>query len=160
LPALFCQTIFLRMCGRYMLMDDPALLERAFGFAEFSDLPRQLEPRFNIAPTQPVPIVRSAPGRRLDIVREVDGVRELVIARWGLIPAWAKEASIGNRMINARAESVAEKPAFRSAFRAQRCIVPASGFYEWRRRGGGPKQPYLIRRKDGQPMGLAGLWEN
>lgn len=148
------------MCGRYMLMDDPALLERTFGFAEFSDLPRHLEPRFNIAPTQPVPIVRSAPRRRLDIVREVGGIRELVIARWGLIPAWAKDAAIGSRLINARAESVAEKPAFRAAFRARRCIIPASGFYEWRRRGSGPKQPFLIRRKDKQPMGLAGLWES
>ena len=149
------------MCGRYMLMDDPALLERAFGLAEVSDLPRQLEPRFNIAPTQPVPIVRDLPGRPLDIVRETSGgVRELVIARWGLIPSWAKDPSIGSRMINARAESVAEKPAFRAAFRARRCLVPASGFFEWARRGSGPKQPYLIRRKDGAPMDLAGLWEH
>jgi putative SOS response-associated peptidase YedK len=77
----------------------------------------------------------------------------------GLIPAWAKDPAIGNRMINARAEGVTEKPAFRSAFRSRRCIVPASGFYEWRQ-GRGPKQPYLIRRKDGQPIGFAGLWES
>jgi putative SOS response-associated peptidase YedK len=83
-----------------------------------------------------------------------------VIARWGLIPSWARDASIGNRLINARAETLSEKPAFRSAFRARRCLVPASGFYEWRRRGGGPKQPFLIRRKDRQPLGLAGLWES
>lgn len=87
------------MCGRYMLLDDPALLERAFGFSEVSDLPRQLQPRFNIAPSQSVPIVRDLPGRPLGIVRETSGgARELVIARWGLIPAWSKEASIGNRM--------------------------------------------------------------
>lgn len=77
-------------------------MPRTFGFAEFSNLPRQLEPGFNIALTQPVPIVRSAPGCQLDIVRKVGGVRELVIVRWGLIPSWAKEASIGNRMINAQ----------------------------------------------------------
>ena len=126
----------------------------------FSELPRQLEPRFNIAPTQMVPIVRDVPGRPLQIMRETDGTRELVTAHWGLIPAWARDAAIGSKMINARAESVAEKPAFRAAFRARRCIVPASGFYEWRRRGSGPKQPYLIRRKDGAPMGFAGLWES
>lgn len=148
------------MCGRYLLHADPALLERAFGFAEFSELPQQLCRRFNIGPTQTVPIVRDLPGRSLQIVRKGGGGRELALARWGLIPAWAKEASIGNRMINARAETVAEKPAFRAAFRARRCIIPASGFYEWRRRGSGPKQPYLIRRKDGAPMGFAGLWEN
>lgn len=148
------------MCGRYLLHADPALLERAFGFAEFSEMPQQLRPRFNIAPTQTVPIVRDVPGRSLQIVRKGGGNRELALARWGLIPAWAKEASIGNRMINARAETVAEKPAFRSAFRARRCIIPASGFYEWRRRGSGPKQPYLVRRRDGAPMGFAGLWES
>jgi putative SOS response-associated peptidase YedK len=108
-----------------------------------------------------VPIVRNPPGRNLTIIRQGDikGGRELVTAKWGLIPAWAKDPSIGNRMINARAETVAEKPAFRDAFGARRCIVPASGFYEWQRRGSGPKQPYLIRRKDGVPIGFAGLWE-
>jgi putative SOS response-associated peptidase YedK len=152
------------LCGRYLLRADPALLERAFGF-EFSqtarDLAADLRPRFNIAPTQLVPIVRNHPGRDLTIIRQSagDGGRELVAARWGLIPAWAKDPAIGNRMINARAESVAEKPAFRAAFRARRCVVPASGFYEWRRRGKGPKQPYLIRRPGGAPLGFAGLWE-
>jgi len=101
------------------------------------------------------------PGRTLTIIRQGDdeGVRELATAKWGLIPAWAKDPAIGNRMINARGETVAEKPAFRDAFRARRCIVPATGFYEWQRRGGGPKQPYLIRRRDGEPIGFAGLWE-
>lgn len=148
------------MCGRYLLNSSTDELRRTFGFTEVSDLPRQLTPRFNVAPTQVVPVVREPPARKLDIVRTVDGGRELVAARWGLIPSWAKEASIGNKMINARAETVAEKPAFRAAFRARRCIIPASGFYEWRRRGGGPKQPFLIRRKDGQPMAFAGLWES
>ena len=149
------------MCGRYLLRADPALLERAFGFAEFSDTPQRMTPRFNIAPSQLVPVVRNHPGRELTILRQAagSGERELVLARWGLIPSWARDPAIGNRMINARAETVAEKPAFRSAFRARRCIVPASGFYEWRRTGRGPKQPYLIRRRDGAPIGFAGLWE-
>ena len=148
------------MCGRYLLHADPKLIERAFG-AEFSQLPRELVPRWNIAPTQRVPIVRNRPGRELKIVRQGEGRgRELATVRWGLIPAWAKDPAIGNRMINARAEGITDKPAFRSAFRARRCIVPASGFYEWQRQGRGPKQPYLIRRRDGLPIGFAGLWES
>jgi putative SOS response-associated peptidase YedK len=148
------------MCGRYLLHADPKLIERAFG-AEFSQIPRELVPRWNIAPTQIVPIVRNQPGRELKIVRQGEGgERELVTVRWGLIPAWAKDPAIGNRMINARAEGVADKPAFRSAFRSRRCIVPASGFFEWQRQGRGPKQPYLIRRRDGLPIGFAGLWES
>lgn len=150
------------MCGRYLLHANPALLARAFGFDEFSETPRDLRPRFNVAPTQRVPIVRNrAAGQELTIIRRADGSaeRELVPAKWGLIPAWAKEASIGNRMINARAEGIESKPSFRAAFRARRCIVPASGFYEWQKRGTGPKTPHLIRRRDGEPMGFAGLWE-
>src|SRR5689334_4623147 len=115
------------MCGRYMLRADPHQLGRAFRLDELSQIPRDLPLRFNIAPSQAVPIVRE-----LRIVRQAgDGAgRELAAVRWGLIPAWAKEPSIGNKRINARAESVAEKPAFRaafrSAFRSRRCIVPAS----------------------------------
>jgi putative SOS response-associated peptidase YedK len=149
------------MCGRYLLRADARSLERAFGVTELSETPRDLAPRFNIAPTQAVPIVRNKPGRDLTIVRRTDGAaeRELVSVRWGLVPAWAKDPAIGNRMINARAEGISEKPAFRAAFRSRRCIVPASGFYEWRRQGRGPKRPHLIRRKDGEPIGFAGLWE-
>ena len=147
------------MCGRYLLHAPADLLGRAFGI-EFSQTARDLgRPRFNIAPTQGVPIVRNRPGRDLTILRDGGSGRELVPAKWGLIPAWAKDPAIGNKMINARAESVADKPAFRAAFRARRCIVPATGFYEWQRRGSGPKQPYLIRRRDGAPIGFAGLWE-
>jgi putative SOS response-associated peptidase YedK len=155
------------MCGRYLLRLNPDLFAEEFGL-EFSQLPRDLGgglfgPRFNIAPTQPVPIVRNrtTPGRTLTIVRRADGTaeRELVAVRWGLIPPWARDPAVGDRMINARAETVAEKPAFRAAFRSRRCIVPASGFYEWKRRAKGPKQPYLIQRRDGRPMGFAGLWE-
>jgi putative SOS response-associated peptidase YedK len=156
------------MCGRYLIHAEPELVARAFGL-EFSETARDLgvgtlRPRFNVAPTQAVPIVRNraaAERRRLTILRRADGTaeRELVTARWGLIPPWARDPAIGSKTINARAESVAEKPAFRAAFRARRCVVPASGFYEWRRRGKGPRWPYLIRRRDGQPMGFAGLWE-
>ena len=103
------------MCGRYLLHAPAGLIERAFGI-EFSQTARELgAPRFNIAPTQRVPIVRNPPGRTLTIIRqgEIEGGRELVTVAWGLIPAWAKDPAIGNRMINARAETVAEKPAFR-----------------------------------------------
>jgi putative SOS response-associated peptidase YedK len=111
-----------------------------------SEVP-SLGPRYNITPTQPVAVVRGATGaRRLDLLR------------WGLVPAWASDLRIGSRLINARAESVAEKPSFRDALRARRCLVIADGFYEWRREGSG-KRPYLIRFVDGRPFAFAGLWE-
>ena len=109
-------------------------------------------PRFNIAPTQPVAVVRACPeGPGLE--------RELAWLRWGLIPSWAKDPAIGNRMINARAETAAEKPAYRAAFRHRRCLVVADGFYEWQRTGG-RKQPYFIRMRDDRPFAFAGLWES
>ena len=108
-------------------------------------------PRFNIAPSQPVPVVRLAP-------QQPQPQRELVWLRWGLIPSWAKDPAIGTRMINARAETVAEKPAYRAALRRRRCLVAADGFYEWQRTGKG-KQPYFIRMRDDRPFALAGLWE-
>jgi putative SOS response-associated peptidase YedK len=111
-----------------------------------------LEPRYNVAPTQQVPIIRVL--RTNPDTKE----RQLVPMRWGLIPSWADDPAIGNRMINARAESVSSKPAFRGAFRYRRCLVPADGFYEWRKEGK-RKQPLYIRRKDGQPFAFAGLWE-
>ncbi len=134
------------MCGRYALYESEAVLAGLF------DLPTdqvQLQRRFNIAPTQPAVIV----------AEDAEGKRRLTPARWGLIPRWAKAASIGGRMINARSESVADKPAFAEAFRRRRCLVPASGFYEWRRMAGGGKQPFYIRSADGSPLALAGLWE-
>ncbi len=137
------------MCGRYLLALEPETFSAAFE-VEISSRLRELGARYNIAPTQDVPIVRGTAA----------GGRELVLARWGLIPGWAKDAEIGNRMINARAETLTEKPAFRAAYRARRCVVPSSGFYEWQRRGGRTKQPYLVRRGDGRPMGYAGLWES
>lgn len=111
------------------------------------DQPFELKPRYNVAPSQKVPVVRERAGRR-----------ELALLRWGLIPAWAKEAAIGYKMINARAETVATAPSFRAAFKTRRCLIPASGFFEWKQEGP-RKQPYLIGHKDGTPLSLAGLWE-
>lgn len=121
------------------------------------DTAPDLPPRFNIAPTQNVAVVR---------VTHDQPQRELVLLRWGLIPSWAKDPKIGNRMINARGESVADKPAFRAAFKRRRCLVVADGYYEWKKSAGGKskaagakKQPYYIRMRDERPFALAGLWE-
>ena len=103
-------------------------------------------PRFNVAPTQDIPVVR-----------QTDNGRELTWMRWGFIPPWAKDAKRGPLLLNARSETAAEKPAFRSAFKSTRCIIPADGFYEWKK-SAGKKQPYHIRRADGKPFGFAGLW--
>jgi len=130
------------MCGRFTLTSIDGLVEE-FGTLV---LPADLRPRYNIAPTQAVPI----------IANENRGAVELV--RWGLIPHWAKDASIGNRMINARSETLASKPAFRAAFTRRRCLVLADGFYEWRRTGKA-KVPYFIRRASRRPFSFAGLWE-
>ncbi len=105
-------------------------------------------PRYNLAPTQFVATIKQA----------LDVPPAIAMARWGLIPSWAKDASIGNKLINARGETAATKPSFRSAFRHRRCLILADGFYEWRVEGGS-KQPYYISMKDGQPFALAGLWE-
>ncbi len=113
------------------------------------DMAPDLVPRYNIAPTQPVSVVRIAPD---------GGRRELVALRWGLVPSWAKDPKIGNRMINARAETVAQKPAFRAAFRRRRCLVAADGYYEWQKTGKA-RQPYYIRLASEEPFALAGLWE-
>ena len=147
------------MCGRYQLTTSMRRLGLSFGFDEFSEI--RITPRFNIAPSQRVPIVRNEVGAELEIIRRAEGgtTREAVMARWGLIPAWAKNAAIGYKTINARAEGLAGKPAFRDAFKRRRCIVPASGFYEWKRPAKGAKQPHLIRRTDGELIGFAGLWE-
>ena len=112
--------------------------------------PPNLPPRYNVAPTQNVPIVRRP--------KDTDG-RELVLARWGLIPSWAKDTKIGYRTINARAETVAEKPSFREAFKRRRCLVVADGFYEWQKQPGGKKQPYFISAASDGPLAFAGLWE-
>ncbi|MGE5236953.1 MAG: SOS response-associated peptidase [Acidobacteriota bacterium] len=132
------------MCGRFTQASPGETIAELFAL---DDVPR-LARRFNIAPTQSVSVVRARAG----------GGRELVEMRWGLIPAWAKEVSIGSRLINARAETVADKPAFRAALRHRRCLVVADGFYEWRRLEN-RKQPYHIRMADGRPFAFAGLWE-
>ncbi len=134
------------MCGRYSITTPAETLSRLFRFA--GPLPN-LRPRYNVAPTQQVPVVRRARG---------DGERELAQVRWGLIPFWAKDEKIGYRLINARAEGIAEKPSFRSALKMRRCLVPADGFYEWQATPG-RKVPWRITLEDGGPFAFAGLWE-
>lgn len=133
------------MCGRFTLFEADAILSKEFG----APITFGLSPRYNIAPSQQILAVRPSTGKE---------VREGVFLRWGLVPHWAKDPSIGNRMINARAETAAEKPSFRSAFRHRRCLVPMSGFYEWQKRGI-LKQPYFIALSDERVMAVAGLWE-
>ena len=132
------------MCGRYSLTAPAEVVRDLFNYLERPNL----GPRANIAPTQEVAAVRLG----------ADGARHFVRLRWGLVPAWAKDAGMGARMINARAETLAEKPAFRDAFRARRCLIAADGFYEWKSEGGA-KQPYRIARADGAPFAFAGIWE-
>lgn len=133
------------MCGRYTLRVDPADLQEEFGVTA---VPAEMTPRYNIAPTQPVAVIAN------------NGRNELEFYRWGLIPSWAKDPKIGNRMINARAETLAEKPAFRTAFKKRRCLIPADGFYEWQKMAGSKtKTPMHIRLKSGRPFAFAGLWE-
>jgi len=139
------------MCGRFALFESGEKIAEAFGLnaADTAVLASHpLEPRYNIAPTQPVLAVRLSK----------EGRRELAVMQWGLVPSWSKNPQIGSRMINARAETVAEKPSFRSAFKRRRCIIPASGFYEWQKTANG-KQPVFIHAADKSPLGLAGLWE-
>jgi putative SOS response-associated peptidase YedK len=131
------------MCGRYTLYHDEEDLTELFGLDAFP-----WSPRYNMAPTQVVPIVRAT-----------GGGRERLDARWGLIPAWVKAPGAFKALLfNARSETMGEKPAFRDAARRARCVAPASGFYEWRPDPTGGKQPYYVRRRDGAPMALAGLY--
>jgi putative SOS response-associated peptidase YedK len=133
------------MCGRFSLIVDASVLADVFNV----DPPRGLTPRYNIAPTQVVPIVRVTDASH----------RELAEARWGLVPSWARDAKMGARMINARGESVAEKPSFRSAVKNKRCLVPASGFFEWVKNHDGSKTPHFIHFTDSRLFAFAGLWE-
>lgn len=135
------------MCGRFSQTQTPEAIAQAFQVAEVP----ALNPRYNIAPTQPVVTVLQPPDNK---------GRQLRMMRWGLIPSWAKDAKIGSKLINARAETVAEKPSFRSAFRKRRCLVVADGFYEWQQQAPKqPKQPFYFRLQDGYPFAFAGLWE-
>ena len=132
------------MCGRYELHTHPTAIALAFGLAH----PPEIAPHYNIAPTQDVPIVRL----------NSHGEREVARVRWGFVPRWAKDPSIGARMINARSETLPDKPAYRNAFRRHRCLIPADAFYEWKP-GPRGKQPMRVALRNGQPMGMAGLYE-
>lgn len=133
------------MCGRYALSIDPAALSAYFAL----DACEPYAPRWNIPPGTDIPVIRLSP----------EGRRVAHCLRWGLVPHWAKDPTIGPRLTNARAESVADKPAFRPAFARRRCLIPASGFYEWKAEGR-RKQPYYISLRDGSPLAMAGLWES
>ena len=133
------------MCGRFTLFEADKILSKEFGV---SGVP-PLSPRYNIAPSQPIAAVRTP---------HTGAGRELALLRWGLIPSWSKDPAIGNRLINARAETVQEKPSFRNAFRRHRCLIPTNGFYEWQRQERG-KQPYFVRMRDGRVFAIAGLWD-
>lgn len=137
------------MCGRYTLRISPKEMQAAFEILRLAE-EYEFRPRYNIAPTQRMLVVRLGE----------DGQRELVPMRWGLIPSWARDLKIGASLINARAETVASKPAFRDAFKKRRCLVPADGFYEWQVRGPKEKQPYHIHLKGERPFAFAGLWES
>ncbi len=132
------------MCGRFTLAQSSQIIAKAF---DVGNVP-PLTPRYNIAPTQPVATV---------IIKPEQKERQLLLLHWGLIPSWAKDKKMGARLINARAETVAEKPSFRAAFRHQRCLVLADGFYEWQQQER-KKQPYYFRLSDGRPFAFAGLW--
>ena len=133
------------MCGRFTLTLEPGELREAFPGVE---IPAEMKPRYNIAPSQPVAVIPN------------DGKDKLDFFIWGLIPSWAKDPAIGNRMINARAETLAEKPSFRAAYRRRRCLVLADGFYEWRKEPGNKaKTPMYIQMESKEPFAFAGLWE-
>ena len=131
------------MCGRYTLTSSPEALRALFRYEEQPNFP----PRYNIAPTQPIAIVRL-----------VEGKRHFALVRWGLLPSWVKDPKIFTLLINARGESAAEKPAFRAAMKRRRCLIPADGFYEWQA-AGERKRPFYVRAKSGAPLAFAGLWE-
>ncbi|KJH70702.1 SOS response-associated peptidase [Aliterella atlantica] len=134
------------MCGRFTLSQPTDAIASTFNLPEIPSL----EPRYNIAPTQSIPAILLTPER---------GERQLQMLHWGLIPTWAKDASISAKLINARSETASEKPSFKSALRRRRCLIIADGFYEWQRQDG-KKQPYYFRLESGQPFAFAGLWEN
>lgn len=131
------------MCGRYTLMASPEAVRNFFRYAERPNFP----PRYNIAPTQPIAVVRL-----------VNRQRQFALMRWGLLPSWVKDPKPFSLIVNARGEGVIDKPSFRAAMKRRRCLIPADGFYEWKA-GGSRKQPYYIHARSGEPLAFAGLWE-
>ncbi|MGZ9073863.1 MAG: SOS response-associated peptidase, partial [Rhodoplanes sp.] len=131
------------MCGRYAITSSPEAMRALFRYREEARFP----PRYNIAPTQPVAVVR-----------RINGEPSFALMRWGLIPSWVKDLHVFSLLVNARGESVNDKPAFRSAMKRRRCLVPADGFYDWKDEGG-RRRPYYVRRKGGGPLAFAGLWD-
>lgn len=137
------------VCGRYVTVSSPTLLAERFDVTELRPRLGELEPSYNVAPRADVPVIAERHGERV-----------LDVLRWGLIPSWAKDTSIGDRLINARGEKLTTSNAFKRAFERRRCIVPADGFYEWQAIAGQRvKQPWFFRRRDGEPLAFAGLWE-
>ncbi|MCP5277790.1 MAG: SOS response-associated peptidase [Thiobacillus sp.] len=133
------------MCGRYAFSTPPAEVAAHFGLAEWADF----GPRYNIPPGTDIPVIRLSP----------EGKRVLHLLRWGLVPHWSRDPSVGAKLNNARAEGVKEKPSFRDAFRRRRCLIPADGFYEWKTEGR-VKQPWYFSLKSGRPLAMGGLWES
>lgn len=132
------------MCGRYTLHHTPEEVAERFEVEAINDL---LSPRYNIAPSQLVPVIRQI------------NAKEMAACKWGLVPYWAKDPAIGNNLINAKAETLAEKPSFKHALAKRRCLIPVDGFYEWQKRGKAPSQPIYVRRREGGLFAFAGLWE-
>lgn len=133
------------MCGRFTITADPAAIKEAFPWVK---VPPEMQPRYNVAPSQPVAVIPN------------DGKDKIDYFNWGLIPSWAKDPKIGNRMINARGETLAEKPSFRAAYKRRRCLIIADGFYEWAKNPGQKsKTPHYIQLESQEPFGMAGLWE-
>ena len=134
------------MCGRFIISMDPEDFKLKY---EVSDFPKDFTPRYNVAPSQPIAVIRDTVTRHAEWMR------------WGLVPSWAKDITVGSRMINARAETLLEKPSFLNAFQKRRCLIPANGFYEWQKRGRNiVPLPYLITLKDKSPFAFAGLWDS
>jgi putative SOS response-associated peptidase YedK len=147
------------MCGRYAASSSPDDLAIEFE-AVRAEGQKALPADYNVAPTKDVYVVRHKKERDAEGALTGGGHRELRAVRWGLVPSWAKDVSVGNRMLNARVESLTDKPAFRTAARTRRCLVPADGWYEWAKRLDSPtKQPYFVTPDDGSDMAFAGLWE-
>jgi putative SOS response-associated peptidase YedK len=132
------------MCGRFTLAVEPEELQEEF---QIPEIPAEWQPRYNIAPTQPVAAILNSKKRNIEFLR------------WGLIPGWAKDISIGVRMINARAETITEKPSFRSAFARRRCLILANGYFEWKKNSKNRSTPYWFSLKNKKPFAFAGLWE-